>query len=83
MAALAIFRIRAKMLSALERARVGPRLLLGIHERVHPEEDITTQSRVGRSYTACMAAAIISKETSLFDATLSCPSCFDLPNAFW
>ena len=40
-------------------------------------------SRVGRSYTACMAGSIISKETSAFDATVNSPSCFDLPNTSW
>ncbi len=40
------------------------------------------QSRVGRSYTVCIAGSIILKETSPFETT-SCRSPLDFPNTSW
>ena len=43
----------------------------------------SAQSRVGRSYTACMAGSIISKETSPFEVTFSFSSRVDVRNTSW
>ena len=43
----------------------------------------SAHSRVGRSYTACMAGSIISKETSSFETTFSFSSGVDVPNTSW
>jgi len=41
------------------------------------------QSRVGRSYMACIAGSIISKETAPFAATFTSPLSVDLSNTSW
>ena len=43
----------------------------------------SVQSRVGRSYMACIAGSSISKETAPFAATSNSPSSVDLSNTSW
>ena len=44
---------------------------------------IKTFDRTHRSYTACMAGSIISKETAPFETAFSSSSSFDVLNTSW